>query len=110
MRPKPWSTSHKTDEAMTQLPLPMQQLMARIGPVWGADIRGHIQMVKDAYAPLLAAANNDGIDVTRNVPYATHARQVLEEFDDAVGEDRHRERKAEAVDGIQLVPRIRQVR
>ena len=65
---------------MTQLPLPMQQLMARIGPVWGADIRGHIQMVKDAYAPLLAAANNDGIDVTRNVPYATHARQVLDIF------------------------------
>ena len=65
---------------MTQLPLPMQQLMARIGPVWGTDIRGHSQMVKDAYAPLLAAANNDGISVTRDVPYGLHARQVLDIF------------------------------
>ncbi len=65
---------------MTQLPLPMQQLMARIGPVWGTDIRGHSQMVKDAYAPLLAAANNDGINVTRNVAYGPHARQVLDIF------------------------------
>lgn len=58
----------------------MQQLMARIGPVWGTDIRGHSQMVKDAYAPLLAAANNDGITVTRNMPYGPHARQVLDIF------------------------------
>lgn len=65
---------------MTQLPLPMQQLMARIGPVWGTDIRGHSQMVKDAYAPLLAAANNSGIRVTRDVAYGPHARQVLDIF------------------------------
>ena len=65
---------------MTQLPLPMQQLMARIGRVWGTDIRGHSQMVKDAYAPLLTAANNDGITVTRDVPYGPHARQVLDIF------------------------------
>lgn len=65
---------------MNNLPLPMQQLMARIGPVWGTDIRGHSQMVKDAYAPLLAAANNDGIRVTRDVPYGPHARQVLDIF------------------------------
>ncbi len=65
---------------MTQLPPPMQQLMARIGPVWGTDIRGHSQMVKDAYAPLLAAASNDGISVTRNVAYGLHARHVLDIF------------------------------
>ena len=65
---------------MTQLPQPMQQLMARIGPVWGTDIRGHSQMVKDAYAPLLAAANNEGIAVTRDVAYGPHARQVLDVF------------------------------
>ena len=58
----------------------MQQLMARIGPVWGTDIRGHSQMVKDAYAPLLAATNNDGVSVTRNVAYGPHARQVLDIF------------------------------
>ncbi len=65
---------------MNHLLLPMQQLMARIGPVWGTDIRSHSQMVKDAYAPLLAAANNDGISVTRNLAYGPHARQVLDIF------------------------------
>ena len=40
-----------------------ENLMARIGPVWGTDIRGHSQLVKDAYAPLLAAADNSGITV-----------------------------------------------
>ena len=65
---------------MNNLPQPMQQLMASIGPVWGTDIRGHSQMVKDAYAPLLAAANNDGISVTRNLAYGPHARQVLDIF------------------------------
>lgn len=58
----------------------MQQLMARIGPLWGTDIRGHSQMVMGAYAPLLAAANNQGMTVTRDVAYGPHARQVLDIF------------------------------
>jgi acetyl esterase/lipase len=58
----------------------MQQLMARIGPLWGTDIRGHSQMVMGAYAPLLAAANNPGMTVTRDVAYGPHARQVLDVF------------------------------
>jgi len=65
---------------MTQLPLAIQQLMARIGPAWGTDIRNHSQMVKDAYAPLLASANNSGITVTRDLAYGPHARQVLDIF------------------------------
>ena len=72
---------------MTQLPLVQQQLMARIGPVWGTDIRGHSEMVKDAYAPLLAAANNNGISVTRNVAYGPHARQVLDIFRPATAQN-----------------------
>lgn len=68
---------------MTQLPLAEQQLMVRIGPVWSTDICGHSQMVKDAYAPLLAAANNSGISVTRNLAYGPHTRQVLDIFQPA---------------------------
>jgi acetyl esterase len=77
---KPLPARHKYNAAMTQLPLPMQQLMARIGPLWGTDIRGHSQMVMGAYAPLLAAANNEGMTVTRDVAYGPHARQVLDIF------------------------------
>ena len=57
--------------------------MARIGPVWGSNIGGHSQLVRNAYAPLLAAANNEGIAVTRDVPYGPHARQVLDIFQPA---------------------------
>ena len=65
---------------MTQLPLAQQQLMARIGPVWGTNIGGHSQLVRDAYAPLLAAVNNDGINVQRDLAYGPHARHVLDIF------------------------------
>ena len=71
---------------MKQLPSAQQQLMARIGPVWGTDIRAHSQLVKDAYAPLLAAANNDGITVSRDVAYGPHARQVLDIFHPAAAQ------------------------
>ncbi len=67
-------------QPLADAPVALQQLMADIGPRWGADIRAHSQMVKEAYAPLLAAAPNDGIQVTRNLPYAAHARQVLDIF------------------------------
>lgn len=65
---------------LTAEPLALQQLLADIGPRWGADIRGNSQTVKDAYAPLLAAVSNAGIRVSRNLPYGPHPRQVLDLF------------------------------
>lgn len=61
-------------------PPSVQKLMAEIGPAWASDIRAHSQMVKDAYAPLLAAAPKDGVQVTRDIPYGPHRRQVLDIF------------------------------
>lgn len=58
----------------------VHQLLAEIGPRWGADIRGNSQIVKDAYAPMLASAPNDGIVVIRNTPYGPHARQLMDIF------------------------------
>lgn len=54
--------------------------MAGIGPVWGSDIQKHSQMVKDAYAPLLAHAPTHGVSVTRDVAYGPHVRQVVDIF------------------------------
>lgn len=61
-------------------PLALQELMTRIGPVWGSDIRAHSQMVKDAYAPLLANAKEGSKDIQRNVHYGSRARQVMDIF------------------------------
>lgn len=67
-------------QPLSGAPLALQQQMADIGPRWGADIRRHSQIVKDAYAPLLAAASNGGIDVARNLSYGPHERQVMDIF------------------------------
>jgi acetyl esterase len=58
----------------------LRALLDRIGPVWGTDIQKHSQLVKDAYAPLLAAAPKEGVAVTRNVAYGAHPRQVVDLF------------------------------
>jgi len=55
-------------------------LLARIGPIWHSDIRSHSQAVKDAYAPLLAAAPKDGIDVARDLAYGPDPRHRLDLF------------------------------
>ena len=57
--------------------------MARIGPIWGSDIRTHSALVKEAYAPLLRDAPKAGIDVHRDLPYGSHPRQVVDVFSPA---------------------------
>lgn len=52
--------------------------MARIGPVWGRDIRHHAQIVFDAYAPLLQGAPRDGVEPMTGLGYGDHPRQVLD--------------------------------
>ncbi|OUL99957.1 alpha/beta hydrolase [Variovorax sp. JS1663] len=65
---------------MIEGPAALRALMADIGPRWASDLPGHSQQVKDAYAPLLAAAPKDGIAVTRDVAYGPHARHRLDLF------------------------------
>lgn len=54
--------------------------MMDIGPVWGQDIQKHRDLVLAAYGPVLASAPKDGVAVTREITYGTHARQVLDLF------------------------------
>ena len=61
-------------------PTALQQLMARLGPIWGSDIRTHSELVKGAYAPLLANAQRGSNNISRNLPYGSHARQVIDIF------------------------------
>ena len=65
---------------MSGLPADMQRLMAEIGPVWGSNIPGHGDLVKDAYAPLHRAAPTDGVSAILDLPYGAHPRQVLDVY------------------------------
>jgi len=58
----------------------LKQLLADIGPRWHLDIRQHGDLVKSAYAPLLAAAPKAGVAVQRDLVYGPHPRQVLDLF------------------------------
>ena len=68
---------------MIEGPGALRALMADIGPRWAMDLPGHSQQVKDAYAPLLAAAPRSPLTVTRNIAYGTHPRQALDLFSPA---------------------------
>ncbi len=52
--------------------------MAELGPRWGANVPGHVRRMIEAFTPVLARAPKDGVEVTRDVAYGTHARQVLD--------------------------------
>ena len=54
--------------------------LAEIGPRWAQDIAANSQAVKDAYGPLLAEVSADGIEITRDIAYGVHQRQVLDLF------------------------------
>ena len=65
---------------MIEGPPALRALMAELGPRWPSDLPGHSRQVKEAYAPLLAAAPRGGIEVARDVPYGPHARHRLDLF------------------------------
>jgi len=54
--------------------------LLRIGPIWGRDIQKHRDRVFELYGALLERAPKAGVNVTRELPYAAHARQRLDVF------------------------------
>jgi acetyl esterase len=74
-----------THEPLGTLPAPARKVFAEIGPVWGSDINKHRDFVIASYSPLVAAADNSGILVERDIAYGPHPRQVLDVFTPASG-------------------------
>jgi carboxylesterase type B len=69
-----------THEPLGTLPPQARKVFAEIGPVWGQDINKHRDFVIAAYSPIVAAADNSGIRVEREIAYGPHPRQVLDVF------------------------------
>jgi acetyl esterase len=58
----------------------IDQLLSEVGPKWQTDIRHYGEIIKEAYAPLIAASPRQDISVARDNAYGQHARQVLDVF------------------------------
>lgn len=54
--------------------------MAELGRKWGEDIPGHVRAMMDAFSALLADSPKDGVEVSRDIAYGSHARQQLDVF------------------------------
>jgi len=62
------------------IPEDLRRLMAEIGPKWATNVPGHVMQMVKAFTPLLERCPKDGVDVKRDIPYGTHARQVLDVY------------------------------
>lgn len=63
---------------MATLPEKLRRLMESIGPVWGADIAKHREMVFKTYTPLLERNPDRGVIATRDIAYGAHERQRVD--------------------------------
>lgn len=70
----------RRETPLARAPASLQRSMARIGPIWSEDIERHASLVFDAYTPLLRSAPRDDVVVTRDIPYGTHPRQVVDVY------------------------------
>lgn len=60
-----------------QIPPQLRSAMAEIGPRWGSDIGGHVKLMMEGFSEILAGAPKEA-SVTRDIPYGSHARNVLD--------------------------------
>jgi len=65
---------------ITRLPVPVQEVLADIGPKWQSDIRTYIPRTFDLFAPLLEAAPKDGATVTKDIAFGEDPKQKLDLF------------------------------
>ena len=62
------------------LPPDTQQMLAAVGPQWGAALAKNIETTIAAFQPLLRAAPKDGVTVSKNIAYGEHAKQILDVY------------------------------
>jgi acetyl esterase len=63
-----------------RIPESLKMLMADVGPVWLSDVPGHVKLMSDEFTNVLRHCDKAGIEVSRNIAYASHARNVLDVY------------------------------
>ncbi|MFN4281126.1 MAG: alpha/beta hydrolase [Alphaproteobacteria bacterium] len=74
-----------SDSQMPPIPDSLRRLMAEIGPIWGANTKGHIQLMTAKFSEALKDQPTDGVTVTRDVAYGAHERQTFDIYHPAPG-------------------------
>ncbi|HEU0072355.1 MAG TPA: alpha/beta hydrolase [Alphaproteobacteria bacterium] len=72
-----------SDAAMPAIPESLRQLMAEIGPKWGTNTKGHIQLMIAEFSKLLKDQPTDGVTVERDIAYGNHERQNFDVYHQA---------------------------
>lgn len=62
------------------IPDSVRALMAEVGPKWGGNPAGNVKRMIEAFTPILKDAPKQGVNVTRNLAYGSHAKQILDVF------------------------------
>lgn len=62
------------------IPEDLRRLMAEVGPKWATNVPGHVKLMVEAFSAVLAKCPKEGVSVKRDLPYGTHARQVLDVY------------------------------
>lgn len=70
----------KHSQPLGSLSAALQERFDAMGERWADDINAHRDLVVQAYTPLVSAADNRGIAVAADIPYGSHARQVLDVY------------------------------
>jgi acetyl esterase len=65
---------------VSRLPMEVQEVLATVGPKWGAAIGKNIEATAAAFRPLLRAAATDGVIVAKNLAYGEDTRQILDVY------------------------------
>lgn len=68
------------DAPLPQIPAHVLEEMARIGPIWGQDVAGHIARMTDLYSEVLATAPDRGVTRRDGIAYGPHPRQQYDLF------------------------------
>lgn len=74
-----------SDAAMPAIPASLWALMAEIGPKWGSNTKGHIQLMIAEFSKLLADQPTGGVTVERDIVYGPHERQNFDVYTPAPG-------------------------
>ena len=62
------------------IPHELRALMARIGPVWGRDVAGHIACMTDEFSKLLSQRPDDSVRCTADIAYGPDPRHRLDVY------------------------------
>lgn len=61
------------------IPIELSDLMAKVGPIWASDTKGHIRLMIDKFTDVLKWSPKDNIAV-ETISYGDHERQKFEIF------------------------------